>query len=363
MRILVCPQEYKGTLSATEAANAIRTGTSRADATAECDLVPMSDGGPGFLDALESSLGGDRRMVDCRDPLLRRVRAPVLIVGDVAYIESAQANGLLRLADGERNALHASTEGVGDLVLAALGAGARSLVIGVGGSATNEGGSGMARALGARFEDEAGQPLAPGAAPLAKLARLTWQPPAALQDARVTVATDVTSPLLGPGGAAHVFAPQKGASPAEVDIIEDALANYARILRRHFGRDIASIPGAGAAGGLGAGCIVFLQAGVESGFDVVARAVDLPDRVARADLVVTGEGSYDSQSAAGKVTARVRELAASHGKRCMIVAGRAEEAEEDVFTLLERANGANDAMARAETLLADVAEEAIRSVR
>jgi glycerate 2-kinase len=363
MRVLICPQEFKGTLTATEVAEAIRRGVLRANPSIECDLVPMSDGGPGFLDALEAALGGERRSVECRDPLLRRVQAPFLLVGEAAYIEAAQANGLLRLAEGELSPLFASTEGVGDLVLAAVEAGARELVIGVGGSATNDGGSGMARVLGAQFVDEAGETLGPGAAPLAELVRLNWSPPPWLDNVRVTVATDVTSPLLGPEGAARVFGPQKGASPSDVDVIEDALGNYARVLRRVAGRDIASVPGAGAAGGLGAGCIAFLNASVRSGFDVVAEAVSLADRVASADLVITGEGSYDSQSAAGKVTDRVQTLAEESGRRCLVLAGRADRDESDVFTLVSAAEDSDDAMRRAGDLLEQVTEIAIRSVR
>ena len=363
MRILICPQEFKGTLTATEVAEAMRRGAVGVDSSIECDVVPMSDGGPGFLDSLAAALGGERRMVESRDPLLRRVQAPFLLVDGTAFIEAAQANGLLRLSESERNPLYASTEGVGDLVHAAITVGATNLVIGVGGSATNDGGSGMARALGARFLDEAGVEVGPGAAPLAGLVRLEWPAPAALADVHVTVATDVTSPLLGPDGAAHVFGPQKGATPADVDVIEDALANYARVLRRVFGRDIASVAGAGAAGGLGAGCIAFLGAEVRSGFDVVAEAVSLADRVARADIVLTGEGSYDSQSAAGKVTARVQSLAEDAGKRCLVIAGRSEKDEPDVFTLLTAAKDAGDAMSRSAELLEEVTGRAIRSVR
>ncbi len=363
MRVLVCPQEFKGSLTATQAAEAIRSGLVRGNPASECDVVPMSDGGPGFLDALHSAIGGELHVAECRDPLLRRVEAPFLMAGPTAFIEAAQANGLLRLRDDERNALYASTEGVGDLVLAAAGAGARSIVIGVGGSATNDGGSGMARALSARFLDEAGAELTPGAAPLAELVRVEWTKPAALADVCVTVATDVISPLLGPAGAARVFGPQKGASPADVDVIEDALGVYARVLRRATGGDIASIPGAGAAGGLAAGCIAFLDATVQSGFDVVADAVGLESRVENCDLVVTGEGSYDSQSAAGKVTSRVKALAERHGKRCIVLAGTAETDDANVLTLLSVAAGTDDAMARASELLSKLAEQAIRTVR
>lgn len=363
MRVLVCPQEFKASLTATQAADAIASGALRAGPGIECDVIPMSDGGPGFLDALHSAIGGELHATACRDPLLRRVDGPFLLSGSTAFIESAQANGLLRLRDGERNALYASTEGVGDLVLAAAGASAQNIVIGVGGSATNDGGSGMARALGARFLDEAGAELTPGAAPLAELVRVEWTKPAALTEVCVTVATDVTSPLLGPAGAARVFGPQKGASPADVDVIEDALGVYARVLRRAIGRDIATIPGAGAAGGLAAGCIAFLDATVQSGFDVVAEAVGLESRVANCDLVITGEGSYDSQSAAGKVTSRVRKLAETHGKRCIVLAGTAEAAGANVMTLLSMAADTGDAMARASELLPELAEQAIRQVR
>lgn len=200
----------------------------------------------------------------------------------------------------------------------------RRIVIGVGGSATTDGGAGMARALGARFSDMAGRELATGSAALAELERIEWQRPAALAGIEILVATDVRNPLCGPEGAARVYAPQKGATPAEVDILEAALFRYAQVVRRHFGVDVANLPGGGAAGGLAAGLAAFLGARIESGFDLVAEATGLPGRLARADLVVTGEGHLDSQSLQGKVTGRIIELARALGKPVVVFAGAAD---------------------------------------
>lgn len=357
MHVLIAPQEFKGSLSSDEAADAIAVGMRRAHPDWQLDILPMSDGGPGLLDALRRAIRADTAAAIVSDPLGRKVLGRYLRVranGDIV-IEAAQANGIWHLKPEEHDPLYSDTAGVGELIAAALEEPAKSLIVGVGGSATTDGGAGMARALGARFTDMAGNPLNPGGAPLANLARIDWQRPAFLDGVEVLVATDVTNPLVGPNGAAVVYAPQKGATPEQVDILEAALHRYANVIRRSLGVDIANLPGAGAAGGLAGGLVAFLGARIQSGFDLVAEATHLADRLGRADLVITGEGSYDGQSQQGKVAGRIVEMARSQGKRVVVLAGRSDSDDKDVFTLQAIEPKHEVAMENAPELLAKLA--------
>jgi glycerate kinase len=357
MRVLIAPQEFKGSLSSDEAAAAIARGLRRAHPDWKLDSLPMSDGGPGLLDALRRAVRADTAAAVVRDPLGRKVLGRYIRIresGDVV-IEAAQANGLWHVGPAERDPLYSDTRGVGELIADALAEPAKRLIIGVGGSATTDGGAGMAAALGARFTDMAGLPLKPGGAPLADLARIDWQRPVFLEGVEVLVATDVTNPLLGPNGAAAVYAPQKGATPEQVDILEAALHRYASVLRRSLGMDIANLPGAGAAGGLAGGLVAFLGARIQSGFDLVADATHLHERLAQADLVITGEGSFDSQSLQGKVTGRIIELARAAAKPVIILAGRAQTPAPNIHTLAELEPDTAAAMANATALLTALA--------
>ena len=335
MRVLVAPQELKESLTATEAAAAIARGIASAHPDWELDLLPMSDGGPGFLDALAGATPADSHPVPVHDALGRPVTARFLSLPETgtAAVESALANGLALIRPAERDPLRASTEGVGELVAAALATRPSRLVVGVGGSATSDGGSGMARALGARLLDASGEELPPGGGPLARLDRIEWDRPGALAEVEVVVASDVTNPLTGPLGAAAVFGPQKGASAAQVRELDAALARFADIVERDLGVAVDDLPGAGAAGGLGAGLVAFLGARIASGFDLVAEATGLHARLEAADVAVTGEGSYDEQSAHGKTTGRLRALAREAGKVCVVFAGRSDVREADVYSL------------------------------
>ena len=337
MRVLVAPQEFKESLSAGAAAAAMARGLTAAQPDWSIDELPLSDGGPGFLAALAHATNGQLRSAATHDALGRARTAHVLNIAETATcaIEAAMANGLALIERAERDPMRAGTEGVGELIAAALDGHSRRIVVGVGGSATSDGGAGMARALGARFRDGAGRDLAPGAAPLAALARIDWTPPHTLAGVETLVATDVTNPLLGPEGAAAVFGPQKGASPREVETLEAALQRYAAAVERALGVRIADIAGAGAAGGLAGGLAAFLGGRIVSGFDVVADATSLRERLRRADIVVTGEGSFDAQSERGKTVGRLRRLAATAGVRCVVLAGRAPEATGEVRTLAE----------------------------
>jgi len=362
VRVLIAPQEFKGSLGADEAAAAMSSGIRSVHPDWVIDSLPMSDGGPGLLDAMRRAVKADTMAAIVHDALGREVLGRYIRIratGEIV-IEAAQANGLFHIDPAERNALTADTFGVGELIQEAAAESPPRILIGVGGSATTDGGAGAVRALGARFYDMAGNELPPGGAALARLESIAWVPPGWLESTPIVVATDVTNPLCGPGGAARVYAPQKGASPAEVDQLEEALFRYAAVLRRMFGINAAGLPGGGAAGGLALGLAAFLGATIVSGFDVVADATGLRERMRAADLVVTGEGSFDGQSSQGKVTGRIIAMAAELGKQAVVFAGRS--AEPGVRTLVTLASSEADAMERAEALLKAAAAEWAGSV-
>ena len=372
MRIVVAPQEFKGSLSAIEAARAIAVGLRAALPDAEIIQAPMSDGGPGLVDAMLAARGGDRTETDVHDPLMRPVRAAWAILGDTAphrhgqaaAIEMAAASGLVLVPKDERDPLVATTYGTGELILAAVERGCRRIIVGVGGSATVDGGAGALQALGVRLVNEAGGDLPPGGAALARLARIdTTGLDARVAGAAIRVATDVTSTLCGPTGAAVMFGPQKGASPDDVRMLEGALQHFARIIERDCGVDVLGLAGGGAAGGLSAGLVAGTGATIEPGFAVVAEATELEAKIDSADLVVTGEGRLDAQTAYGKTASGVAALARKHGRRVAVIAGSVDpgyDTKSGAFDLVESVlpPGAplEDAMRDAAALVARAAE-------
>ena len=324
MRIVVAPQEFKGSLTAVEAVAAMRAGIQRILPDAEIDAAPLADGGPGTVEAVVTAASGRYSYSRVEGPLGEVVNARWGRIdgGATAIIEMAAASGLLLVPPARRDPRRASTAGSGELLRAALDAGVQSVLLGVGGSATNDGGAGLAVALGARFLDDDGHPLPPGGAALARLARIDRAGLAPrLRETEVVVLADVRNPLLGPDGASAVYGPQKGADSAAVAELERALTNYADIVARDLGVAIATVPGGGAAGGLAAGLVAFAGARIEPGVERIAEAVRLAPRVARADLVITGEGRLDLQSTFGKTVAGVAALAAAAGRPCLAVAG------------------------------------------
>lgn len=316
MRVVVAPDCFTGTLTAAAAADAMAEGWLTARPSDELVRLPLSDGGPGFLD----SLPGARISVLVEDPLARPVVAEFLLDGTTAYVESAQACGLHLLELLERDPAVTTTYGVGQLVNAAVDAGATRVVVGLGGSATNDGGAGLLAALGVRREDMNGQRSAPGGLALSGVARLLGVP----RSVELVAATDVDNPLLGPHGATKVFATQKGAT--DLDALENALTHWADLVEQHLVVRVREAPGAGAAGGLGF-ALLALGARRVSGVQVVAEALSLSQAVASADLVLTGEGSFDVSSLRGKVVAGVAAAAQAEGVPCVVVAGRVEVGE------------------------------------
>ena len=321
MRVLVAPDGFGGTLTPAQAARALADGWASAVPGDELDLAPLSDGGPGLLDVLAAALpAAVRHAVVVQDPLARPVEASVLVDGATAYVEAATACGLHLLADRERDPKATTTYGVGQLVAAALDLGARRVVVGLGGSATNDGGAGLLAALGVTRVDADGNAVPPGGAALRDVAQLVGFPDPRLADVELVAATDVDAPLLGLLGASNTYGPQKGATREDVALLDGALTRWADLLEAHLGVAVRDAPGAGAAGGLGA-ALLALGARREPGIALVQRLVGLPARVAAADLVVTGEGTLDFSSLTGKVVSGVAALAAQHAVPCVVLAG------------------------------------------
>lgn len=320
MRVLIAPDGFGGTLSPAAAAAAVAEGWRAGAPHDAVDVAPLSDGGPGFVDVLAAALpGAVRHLAVVEDPLARPVEATWLLDGSTAYVESAAACGLHLVP--EREPTVTTTYGVGQLVRAALDAGATRIVVGLGGSATNDGGAGMLAALGVGRYDAAGVRLDPGGAALRHLDHLTGAPDPRLAQVELVAATDVTSPLLGLRGASASFGPQKGASREDVALLDGALTRWADALEAYLGVAVRDRPGAGAAGGLGA-ALYALGARSEPGIALVQGLVGLADRVAAADLVVTGEGTFDFSSLQGKVVSGVAALAIEHAVPCVVLAGR-----------------------------------------
>jgi glycerate kinase len=322
MRVLAAPQEFKGSLTASEAAQCIAEGVRDRLPNADVDQAAMSDGGPGLVQALLAALGGAMVRSPVHDPLMRRIDASwALLSNGVAAIEMAAAAGLVLLRDDELQPLRATTFGVGELLLAALDRGCAEVILGVGGSATTDAGVGALQALGARFLDADGQEIAAGAGAPTTVASIDVSGvDARLRGPRVRVASDVTSKLTGPHGAARMFSPQKGATPQQVETLEAALSRFAAIAARDTGVDVTSARGSGAAGGLGAGLMI-VGATIEPGFPLVAEAIHLRERMDACDLVITGEGRLDAQTAYGKVAGEVAHMAKAAGKPCAMIAG------------------------------------------
>ncbi len=326
-RYLVAPLEFKGSLTAAEAAAAIRRGLERAGAGAQVETLPLADGGPGTAEVLVDALHGSWHSLPVRDPLGRTIEASygAWAGGTAGVVEMARASGLVLLAPGERNARRTSSFGTGELIRAAVLRGVRSLMVGLGGSASNDGGAGALQALGVRLRDAQGRELPAGGTALRELARIELEGVLRqMRDVELTCVTDVTNPLTGPSGASAVYGPQKGATHADVALLDAALAHFADVIRRQLGVDVSLEPGMGAAGGLGFGLRAIFGARVVPGFGYVAEMVHLEDHLAQCDVVLTGEGRLDAQSRQGKGPVALAERARAAGKRVVVFAGSIE---------------------------------------
>jgi glycerate 2-kinase len=372
MRVVIAPDKFKGSLTALEAARAMARGVARVIPDASIDRVPVADGGEGTTQALVAATGGSIREALVTGPLGDPIVACFGLLGDgqTAVLEMAAASGLVLVPAQKRDPLGATTRGTGELMLAAIAAGARKLIVGIGGSATNDGGAGMGQALGYRLLDERGEHLQSGGGSLGQLARIdATGRRRELDGVEVAVACDVTNPLCGPQGASAVYGPQKGASPDMVATLDRNLAHFAAIVERDLRVMIKDRPGSGAAGGLGGGLVAFGNGKLEPGVDLIIAAVRLAERLENADFCLTGEGAIDAQSAFGKTAVGVGRLA--HSLHCPVLAlagsiGPGAEAVlaqgiDAYFSICDSPLTLDQAINQAGALLERATEQAVRA--
>jgi len=374
MRIIIAPDSYKGSVSALGVAEAIERGVLHIFPDAEIFKIPIADGGEGTVDALVTATGGQKIYRQVSGPLGETVEAywGVLGDGETAIIEMSAASGLPLVPKDRRDPRIASTYGTGELIKAVLDKGLRKIIIGIGGSATNDGGAGMAQALGARLLDSQGQELQPGGAALVHLAAIDLTGlDSRLADTAIMVACDVDNPLCGLRGASAVYGPQKGATPAMVSQLDGALANFACIAKQATGKDIAECAGAGAAGGLGAGLLFFTNARLRPGVEIVLETTGFAELAAKASLVITGEGRTDFQTAFGKAPVGVAKVAKQYGVPVVCLSGGLGDGANDVLgqgidaimTVVPQPMALEDCMAQGADLIEAAAARLCRLVQ
>jgi glycerate kinase len=335
MKIVIAPDSFKESLSALEVANAVEKGFREVFPEAEYVKVPMADGGEGTVQSLVDATGGRIVETEVTGPLGERVSAFFGMLGDgkTAVIEMAAASGLHLVPREKRNPLVTTTRGTGELILAALDEGAEHIIIGIGGSATNDGGAGMIQALGGRLLDQYGKEIGPGGGSLSELADIDLSGlDVRLKHVKIEVACDVDNPLTGPKGASAIFGPQKGATPEMVATLDKNLQHYADVIERVLGKQVKDIPGAGAAGGLGAGLLAFLQAELKRGVEIVLETVKFHERIQDASLVITGEGRIDGQTIFGKTPIGVAKAAKRYNIPVIAIAGSLSDDSDVVLS-------------------------------
>ncbi|SHJ27864.1 glycerate kinase [Geosporobacter subterraneus DSM 17957] len=371
MKIIIAPDSFKGSLSAKAVADAIEIGIRRVVHDVEIIKVPMADGGEGTVQSLVDATGG--RMVSLRvlDPLCREINSFYGILGDdkTAVIEMAAASGLPLLKEEERNPMITTTYGTGQLIKHALDMGCRNIILGIGGSATNDGGAGMATALGVKFLNEQGEEIGFGGGALGELHSIDKSGmDQRIGLCKISVACDVSNPLIGLEGASYVFGPQKGADKTMVETLDENLKRYGQLLEQNLGISVLDVPGTGAAGGLGAGVLAFLNADLRRGVDIIIEATGLEGKLNGADLVITGEGMIDHQTIYGKTPYGVAELAGKYKIPVVAIAGGIGNNIEvlynngfnSVFSIVDRPMTLKESIDRAQVLLQDTAERIMR---
>lgn len=374
MKIVIAPDSFKESLSAAQAAESIARGFRKVFPDAGYDLVPMADGGEGTVSALVAATQGELQILDVQGPLGASVSAQFGLLGDrtTAVVEMAEASGLARIPQKQRDPLQTSTFGTGELIRAALDLGCRTVIIGLGGSATCDGGIGALAALGVRFLDSRGEPVSLNGAGLAHIAHIdTSGLDPRVTETKVLVACDVDNPLLGSSGAAAVYAPQKGASPQQVDQLEAGMRHYADRVHEALGLDAREQPGVGAAGGLGFALVTFLGAELRAGAQLVAEAVSLEHRMQGATLVLTGEGEINQQTVCGKTPQGVARIAKTAGVAVIGIAGSLGEGYEAVWgagidaveSLAPGPISLESCLDRADTLLEQASERVARILK
>lgn len=367
MRILIAPDSYKNALSALEVATSLKAGLEKVFPEAEFEILPMADGGEGTVEALIDATKGEIIKTTVHDPLMRPVESSFGITGDgvTAVIEMASASGIQMITSEERDPWITTTFGTGELIHAALDNGCRDIILGIGGSATNDCGMGMAAALGVKFLDASGNTVVQGGGMLNEVATLDMSGlDERIRDTKIMVACDVTNPLTGPKGASHVYGPQKGADPEMVIKLDSNLKQFSDLIAEQLGKVVENIPGAGAAGGLGAGLIAFLDGELAEGVPIIAAKTGLDAAAARCDVVITGEGGIDFQTQFGKTPYGVARVAKKHGKPVIAVAGTIGKGIEELYSkgidvvisILDRPLSLQEAIRETPTLLEDTGE-------
>jgi len=373
-KILIAPDSFKESLSATQVAFAISEGIKKVIPDAEIACIPMADGGEGTVEAVVTATNGKLIPTNSVDALNRPIESYYGVLGDgkTAVIEMAAASGLELLSPEERNPLITSTYGTGILLKAAMDAGYTDIILGIGGSATNDGGAGLAQALGYNLQDKDGNEIDPGGGSLNKVCQIgTSNVHPQLRNVRIKVACDVRNPLLGASGATRVYGPQKGADPEMLETLETNMTNYAQILELTFGTKFADIPGAGAAGGLGAGLMAFCNAEIVSGFELISQITSLESKIQSANLIFTAEGKIDSQTAYGKTISGIAHLGKKYGVPVVALAGIVsddltelyEQGVTSVFAIADRPMSLEESKSRAVELLSGISEQIMRLIQ
>lgn len=371
MKVVVAPDSFKGSLTAKQVSEAIRAGIRRADPHADIVAKPMADGGEGTLQCLVDATDGKIMTATVKDPLGRPVAAEFGILGDgvTCVIELAASSGLYLISKAERNPLRTTTYGFGQLIVAGLDLGCRRFILGLGGSATNDGGAGMLQALGYRLLDQADQPLPFGGGELSRLSRIDCsQKDKRHAECQFVIACDVTNPFVGPNGASHVFGPQKGATPEMALALDEHLRHFADVMEKSRGIAIHDLPGTGAAGGVAGALLAFLGGELRAGIQIVMETTRLACAMQGADLVITGEGQVDAQTARGKTPCGVAQLAQQFGIPVIVLAGSIGEGIEALYekgvtavvSIANRPMTLDESMRDSAALLEQAAEQVMR---
>ena len=372
MKIIIVPDSFKGSLSAIEAANAVNRGVKKAFNEAETVLLPIGDGGEGTMETLVAATGGEIRKVLVTGPMNNQVEAAYGILGDgnTCVIEMASASGLHLVPEEKLSPLQATTFGTGELIRKALDDGFSSFIIGLGGSATNDGGAGMLQALGLRILDAKGNEIGRGGEELSKVEQLDLTAlDNRISGSKFIIASDVQNPMVGPNGASCIFGPQKGANAEEVELLDQNMTKWADHILKSIGMELHNKPGAGAAGGIGGAFQAFFPAEMKSGVDVVLDYIKLDEELEGADLVITGEGKVDSQTIFGKTPLGVAQRAKSKNVPTIIIAGSAGHGTEElhhhgvvsIHSIINNPMTLKEAIENAEQLLETSAEQVVRS--
>jgi len=371
LKYLVAPDKYKGSFDALVASEIIKEAIVEVDKGAEVFQLPLADGGEGTLTALSKIFGAKIEELEVNDPLFRKIKSRIGFFEGKAIIEMAECSGLLLLKEEERNPLYTTTYGVGELIKYAISKGVKEIIIGIGGSATNDAGTGMLSALGMKFLDEHGNELKPIGENLMKIKKINDSE--FLNDVRkvkFTVLCDVTNPLYGENGAAYVFAPQKGADENAVKLLDIGLRNFANVAQEYLGKDLSLSSGAGAAGGLGFALLAFLNAQYVSGIDYILSASRAEEHVKWADIIITGEGRFDRQSLSGKSTIGIARLGAKFGKMVIVISGSIDcpfeeytkEGITSIFSIVDMASSLDRCLKEAPRLLKETTKSIVNLI-